>query len=85
MAIPADISDTTEEALVVQLDCLRRMTPQERIQRMCAWSGKIRRMAFAAIKRRHPDLTENDVRLKFIALTYGETLADEIRQWQQDQ
>ena len=84
MAIPADISDTTEEALAVQLDCLRQMTPQERIQRMCAWSGQIRRMAFAAIKRRHSDLTENDVRLKFIALTYCESLADEIRQKQQD-
>ncbi|WP_417849437.1 hypothetical protein [Thalassoglobus sp.] len=80
MAIPADISDTTEEALAVQLDCLRQMTPQERIQRMCSWSGQIRRMAFAAIKRRHPDLTENEVRLKFIALTYGESLAEVIRQ-----
>lgn len=75
-------SDTSDEALAVQLDCLRRMTPQQRIRQMCAWSGKIRRMTFAAIKRRHPEFSENEVRLKFIELTYGESLADEIREWQ---
>lgn len=42
-------------------------------------------MAFAAIKRRHPDLTENEVTLKFIVLTYGVNLAEETRQWQQEQ
>lgn len=83
MQEPASISDTSEEALAVQLDCLRRMTPQERIERMCAWSNQIRRMAFAAIRRRHPDDSENEVRLKFIELTYGEELAEEVRQWQQ--
>lgn len=61
------------------------MPPKEGIQQMCSWSGQIRRMAFAAIKRRHPDLTENEVTLKFIVLTYGVNLAEETRQWQQEQ
>ena len=85
MSNSVEISDTTEEALAVQLDCLRRMTPQERIRQMCAWSGKIRQMGFAAIRRRHPEFSDNEVRLKFIELTYGEGLADEIRQWQLEQ
>ena len=84
MAIPSDISDTSDEALAVQLECLRRMTPQERLRRSCAWSGQLRRMAFAAIRRRHPDYSEDDVRLKFIELTYGQTLADEVRNWQME-
>ena len=84
MAMPSDISDTSDEALAVQLECLRKMTPQERLRRSCAWSGQLRRMAFAAIRRRHPDYSEDNVRLKFIELTYGQTLADEVRNWQME-
>ena len=82
MSKSSDFSDTSDEAFAVQLDCLRRMTPHERLRRACAWSGKLRRMAFDAIRRRHPDYSEDEVRLKFIELTYGKSLADEVRDWQ---
>lgn len=82
MTMPYDISDTSDEALAVQLDCLRRMPPHERLRRACAWSGQVRRMAFDAIRRRHPEFSEGDVRLRFIELTFGKPLADEVRQWQ---
>jgi hypothetical protein len=85
MSMPSDLSDTSDEALAVQLECLRQMTPQERLRRACAWSGQIRRMAFDAIRRRHPEYTEDDVRLRFIELTYGQALADEVRRWQMEQ
>ena len=85
MSMPSDLSDTSDEALAVQLECLRQMTPQERLRRACAWSGQIRRMAFDAIRRRHPEYTEDNVRLRFIALTYGQALADEVRRWQMEQ
>lgn len=81
MTHTADDSDTSDEALAVQLECLRRMTPHERLRRACAWSGQIRRMAFDAIRRRHPEYSDDEVRMKFIELTYGQTLADEIRAW----
>lgn len=81
----ANLSDTSDEALAVQLECLRQMTPQERLRRACAWSGQIRRMAFAAIRRRHPEYSEGDLRLTFIELTYGKGLADEVRERQLEQ
>ena len=84
MAMPSDLSDTSDEALAVQLECLRQMTPQERLRRSCAWSGQLRRMAFAAIRRRHLDYSEDNVRLKFIGLTYGQALADEVRNCQME-
>ena len=84
MTLPSDISDTSDEALAVQLECLRQMTPHERLRRACAWSGQVRRMAFDAIRRRHPEFSEGDVRLKFIELTYGQSLADEVRDWQRE-
>jgi hypothetical protein len=80
----SDHSDTSDEALAVQLECLRQMTPNERLRRACAWSGQVPRMAFDAIRRRHPEDSEEEVRPKFIELTYGKPLADEVRQWQRD-
>lgn len=84
MTMSSDISDTSDEALAVQLECLRQMTPHERLRRACAWSGQVRRMAFDAIRRRHPEFPEGDVRLRFIELTYGKPLADEVREWQRE-
>jgi hypothetical protein len=84
MSTSSDFSDTSPEALAVQLECFRQMTPHERLQRACAWSGQLRRMAFDAIRRRHPDFSEDDVRLRFIELTYGKPLADEVRNWQRE-
>lgn len=81
MTIPTEVSDTSEEALAVQLECLRQMPPQERLRRACAWSGQVRRMAFDAIRRRHPEYSEDEVRLTFIELTYGKELAEEVREW----
>jgi len=76
-------TDTSPDALAVQLDGLRRMTPQQRIAKMCAMSRLVRNMAFDAIRRRHPELDDEGVRLLFIELTYGKTLADDVRRWKQ--
>jgi len=77
-------TDTSPEALAVQLECLRKMTPQQRIQKSCAMTRQVRRMAFDAIRRRHPGLDEDAVQLLFIELTYGKTLADEVRRWKEE-
>jgi hypothetical protein len=76
-------SDTSPDALQVQLDGLRRMSPQQRIAKMCSLSRRVRNMAFAAIRRRHPELDEEGVQLLFIELTYGKSLADDVRRWKQ--
>lgn len=39
-------------------------------------------MALAAIRRRHPEFDEAEVRLQFIGLTYGQELADDVRRHQ---
>lgn len=72
-------TDTSEEAERIQLDLLRALSPQERIQKMCILSTSLRRMAFDAIRRFHPTLDDNEVRLKFIELTYGVELANSVR------
>ena len=72
--------DTTAEAFEVQLACLRRMSPRERVRRTCIQSRRVRDMALNAIRRRHPDWDEFQVRLKFIELTHGKVLAAAIRE-----
>jgi len=42
-------------------------------------------MAFAAIRRRHPEFSEEEVRLTFIELTYGKELAENVRHWLKEQ
>jgi hypothetical protein len=42
-------------------------------------------MAMDAIRRRHPDFDEVQLRLRFIELTYGKELAENVRQWQREQ
>ena len=74
-------TDTSAEALEVQLECLRKMTPQQRIRSMCAMSRQVKNMAMDAIRRRHPEFSDAEVRMKFIELTYGEDLANEVRAW----
>lgn len=72
-------ADTSDEALEVQLGCLRRMSSRERIQQTCAMSRRVRNMAMDAIRRRYPNSSDTDVQLTFIELTYGKALADDVR------
>ena len=72
-------TDTSEEALEMQLECFRRMTPPERIAKMSSWSSQIKRMGFDAIRRRHPEYDDLQVQCTFIELTYGEDLTEEFR------
>jgi len=72
-------TDTSVEAEAIQLELLRRMSPSDRIAKMCNLSSSLRRMAFDAIRRIHPELDEAEVRLKFIESTYGKELAAEVR------
>jgi hypothetical protein len=74
-------SDTSAEADDLQLECFRRMTPQQRFNRMSSWSAQIKRMAFDAIRRQHPDFSDRQVQLRFIELAYGTELAADFGRW----
>ena len=75
-------TDTSPEALAVQLESpevWRRMTRRQRIRKTCAMSRSVKKMAFDAIRRRHPEYQEFEVQRLFIELTYGKRLANEAR------
>ena len=76
--------DTSPEAYAVQLELMRRMSPVQRLRKTFALSQQVKRMSMDAIRRRHPEFDEDAVRLKFIELTYGKDLADDVRRWQEE-
>ena len=77
-------NDTAAEAEAIQLECIRRMSPLERLRAGCRMSDRGRRLAFEAIRARHPDADETEVRLRFIELAYGAGLAAGVRLWLRD-
>lgn len=78
-------TDTSPDAMQLQLSCLRKMTPQQRIRKTCSMSRHVQKMAFDAIRRHNPTLPEEELQLRFIEVTYGAELADDVRRWQQKQ
>ena len=56
----------------------------QRLRKTFALSRDLRRMTMEAIRRRYPELDDDAVRVKFIELTYGKDLADDVRRWQQE-
>ena len=79
-----NLTDTSPEAYAVQLELVRRMPSIKRLRMAFALSRQLRRMSMSAIRRRHPEFDENAVRLKFIELTYGKSLADGVRHSQKE-
>jgi hypothetical protein len=48
---------------------------------MVASSRRGRDLALAAIRRSEPEITEQETRLRYLALAYGDDLAADVRQW----
>lgn len=74
-------TDTSKEAEEVQLELIRRMSPSERLARSLALSREVIRLGKAAIRRRYPEFSEDELRFKFIELHYGVELSESVRAW----
>ena len=81
MTSPAATNDTSPDALDVQIACFHALSPQERLHKMAASSRRGRDLALAAIRRRNPDSSAREVRLRYLAIAYGDELAAEVREW----
>lgn len=79
--LPDPTNDTAADAAAVQLSCLRRMSPLERFEAGCRMSQRGRRFAMDAIRRRHPEANEEEIRLRVIEHAYGAGLAADVRCW----
>lgn len=79
MNSPLSASDTSLDAIAVELALLRQMPPKLRLEKAIVWTRQIRQMATNAIRRHHPGLDASEVGLKFIEMNYGRNLAESLR------
>jgi hypothetical protein len=66
--------DTTPEAARVQFDVFRRMSPERRLELALEMSRSLRQLVASGVRSRHPDYTEEQVRLAVARLTLGHEL-----------
>jgi hypothetical protein len=63
--------DTSIEADVLMFQLLRQLTPQQKVQRTCAFNQSVRRLAISGIESQYPNATEAKVRQQFIKRCLG--------------
>ena len=64
-------TDTNAQAAAIQLDIFRRMTPAQRLRTALEMSESIRNVALAGLRRRRPELNDEELSRELMALMYG--------------
>lgn len=72
-------TDTSPSAEAVQLELLRRAGTARRLALTLSLSSSAIRSSRRAIARRHPELDERDLLLRWAELHYGADLAARVR------
>lgn len=63
--------DTSPEAFAYQIDRYRELGPGGRSRIAAEISDAVRETSLAAIRRRHPEYSEAEVRRMFVKVVYG--------------
>ena len=71
-------SDTSREALRAQYAALRRLTPARRLALMDDLTRLVQSMTREGLKRRHPDLSEEQLEAKYFEIVLGPDLAARV-------
>jgi len=67
-------ADTTLDAARVQFEVLRRIGPEGRFRRMVELSDNLQAVAAAGVRNRHPEYSDETVRLAVARLKLGDEL-----------
>ena len=76
--------DTHPEAEKVLIEGYRRMTPAQKLQCLQEMVERAEGLQTAAIRRRHPDATDREVRLRLAVLWHGPELVRKAFGWDAD-
>ena len=75
--------DTHPDIERIQIELFRQATPERRVQIALSLSQQLMALSKRAIREAHPDASEVEVGLLFVALVYGQDLADRVRAYLQ--
>lgn len=79
MTLPPAITDDTDpKALAVQTEILRRMPPWRKMQLVVEACRAADAMTLAGLRRRHPEASEDELRLRRIHLSLGDALFETV-------
>jgi len=76
-----EFSDTHLAAARVQLALLRDASPCRKFQLARSLTRTTASLAFRALRRANPELSERDLDLLFVARNYGDDLAGRVREY----
>ena len=81
MSNPATIRDTSPEAELALIRLLRAKPAFEHLRDAVSASNRVAEQCKNAIRRSNPEISEDEVKLRFIELNYGSEIADEVREY----
>ena len=71
-------SDTPSHIERLQAELLARRTPAQRVAMAMALTRQARALSWRALRRRHPDASEAELKVMFVELHYGRALAQGV-------
>ena len=78
MTVEVVPADTTPEAARVQFDIFRRMPPSKHLELALGMSDSLRKVVASGVRSRHPEFSDEQVRLAVIRLSLGENLFRQV-------
>ena len=75
------LSDTSPDAEKVQIELLRKSTVAERFAKVRALTARTVGLSKRALARANPDLSPEELKLRFVELHYGKDLAERVRKY----
>jgi hypothetical protein len=76
--------DASPEARRAYYDEIRRMTPQQKLQRASEMTEEYRRRLRESIRHSHPEYTEEQVHLEMCRQLWGEELFQKVCAWRRE-
>jgi hypothetical protein len=71
-------ADTSPEAWKVWLDLLRRMPPEEKLQRALEYSALVRDLAESSLRHRYPLASDREIFLRMARQQLGKELFEKV-------
>jgi hypothetical protein len=68
----------------IQVELIRRASVVQRMARMRSLSSSVIQLSRRAMRKRHPDWTERQVLIEWMAVHYGRDLAERVRRYMEE-
>jgi hypothetical protein len=73
------LTDTDPEAERIQLELLRRATPERRLRLALSLTESVLALSRGGLAQKMPGASDEEIGVRFVELHYGAGLADELR------